>query len=262
MRPRPLAVAVLCGSALSTGQGAYAQEAPIPPDTLQPVLEGHALRVTSGASVTVVELGCEGRASLRTQNKVFVACGSDGVVEIDISNPLDPRRTGWMPVEGDATALFLRDGRVWVEIAHVDARPVLLGAVPTSAPTPMGPSPPIASPAAAALGPAAPAASPKPSLMAPPRRSGLWEISALAGALINLGPVAGGATGWPSTWRVLLSPRTTNSNLAPSSRVFRCRSRVASCWSPAEVEATWACSSAIWEPGPSCKVTAAPTPSR
>lgn len=38
----------------------------------------------------------------------------------------------------------------------------------------------------------------KPGLLAPPRRGELWEVAALAGAYINLGPTSGGVTGWAS----------------------------------------------------------------
>jgi hypothetical protein len=206
---------MLCGSALSAGQRAHAQDAPIPSDALQPVLEGHNLRVTSGGSVTVVDLGCEGRTSLRTQNKLFVACGADGVVEVDLSNPLAPRRTGWMPVEGDATGLFLRDGRVWVELARVDARPVRIGALGlATASIAVGPPPPIPSVPVENLAPAGTAQA-KPSLMAPPRRGGLWEISALAGAFLNLGPFAGGATGWASVVYRFDVPIVVRAELSP-----------------------------------------------
>jgi hypothetical protein len=216
MRPRPFAVAVLCGSALSSVTvRAYAQDGPAPAGPLWLAVEGRTLRVASGRSVAVVDLGCEGRTSLRTENKLFVACG-DGVVEVDLSSPLAPRRIGSMSVDGEATGLFVRDGRVWVEIAHVDAQPVRTSAaVPiVISATSEGPPPVAPSPTGDETEPASPAP-PKPSLMAPPRRGGLWELSALAGAFINLGPVAGGAMGWASATYRFEAPIVVRAELSP-----------------------------------------------
>ncbi len=213
MRVRPLLVVAPPLVAFLVSQRAHAQDTPAPPETL--VLEGHDLRVSSGASVVVVDLGCEGRTSLRSENKLFVTCGADGVVEVDLSSPLAPTRSGWMRVDGDATGLFLRDGRVWVEIAHVDAQPVLIG---TSLPTLS--SRPETAPTVLASSPAEdeaatePAPS-KPSLMAPPRRGGLWEVSAMAGAFVNFGPVAGGATAWASVVYRFDVPIVVRAELAP-----------------------------------------------
>jgi hypothetical protein len=216
MRNYAFSVAVLCMLAFSGGERASAQQAPAQPDALPFVLDGHNVRVTSGASVAVVDLGCEGRTSLRMENKLFVTCGADGVVEIDLSNPLAPQRTGWMPVDGDATGLFLRDGRVWVEIAHVDARPLITKTpLPASmTPTTEAPPRPIASATARAVAPAVPTP-PKPSLIAPPRHGGIWELSAMAGAFINLGPVSGGATGWASVVYRFDVPIVVRAELAP-----------------------------------------------
>jgi|HubBroStandDraft_1064217.scaffolds.fasta_scaffold00577_17 hypothetical protein len=213
MRVRPLLLVASPLVAVLVSQRALAQDAPAPPDTL--VLEGHDLRVSSGASGVVVDLGCEGRTSLRSENKLFVTCGADGVVEVDLSNPLAPRRSGWMRVDGDATGLFLRNGRVWVEIAHVDAHPVVLRtSVPTIPSRTERASPVIPSPPAVDVAPIEPAPS-KPSLMAPPRRGGLWEVSVMAGAFINFGPVAGGATGWASVVYRFDAPIVVRAELAP-----------------------------------------------
>jgi hypothetical protein len=223
MRVLPLLVVAMPLAAISLGEIARAQDGPAPPDPFvhapaapDPfVLEGQNLRVASGGSVVVLDLGCEGRTSLRLENKVFVTCGADGVVEVDLSNPLAPRRSGWMRVDGDATGLFLRDGRVWVEIAHVDAQPVLIRASVSA----LGPRmdkapPPSPSPPEEEAESAEPTPS-KRSLMAPPRRGGLWELSAMAGAFINLGPVAGGATGWASVVYRFDVPIVVRAELAP-----------------------------------------------
>jgi hypothetical protein len=206
--------AVLDVLVLTAGQVGYAQEAAGPPPAFQHVLEGRNMRITAGSSVAVVEVGCEGRASLQAGNKVFVACGADGVVEVDLTNPLAPRRGGRMAVDGDATGLFLRDGRVWVEVAHVDARPVRTEAPGAAAPAMSGaPASTVAEPArevAPAVG-----SLPKPSLVAPPRRGGLWELSAMAGAFVNLGPLGGGGMGWASAVYRFEAPIVVRAELAP-----------------------------------------------
>lgn len=209
---RPFLVAALSAAALSVCPGAFAQD-PVPaPDT--PLIEGRNLRVASGASVVVLDLGCEGRTSLRSEDKLFVTCGTDGVVEVDLSNPLAPRRLGAMHVDGDAKNLFLRDGRVWVEVAHIDARPFVARSVPTTTGSMAGSPPVVAHPYAERAAPAEPEAT-MPSLMAPLRRGGLWELSAIAGAYINLGPVAGGATGWASVVYRFDAPIVVRAELSP-----------------------------------------------
>jgi hypothetical protein len=211
-RGRPLRVAALSASALWVGQPVFAQ-APVVQDPT-PVIDGRNLRVTSGASVVVLDLGCEGRASLRSEDNLFVACGADGVVEVDLSNPMAPKRVGGMHVDGDATDLFLRGGRVWVEVAHLDARPVITISPLTTVNT-AGSRSPAPAPAAEHAAPPEPEPT-RPNLMAPPRRGGLWEISAMAGAYINLGPVAGGATGWASVVYRFAAPIVVLAELSPS----------------------------------------------
>jgi hypothetical protein len=112
-----------------------------------------------------------------------------------------------MPTRGEATGLFFHDGRVWVDLARVEAEPVRTTtagvAPPVGVPGLARLPPPATAPAAGSA--AAPATSletteppppPRPSLLAPPRRGELWELSALMGGYINLGAVAGGITGF------------------------------------------------------------------
>jgi hypothetical protein len=195
------------------GRPARAADAPAAPSDVQvaaapsghaaDAIEGHNLRIKETGAV--VDVGCEGRATLRLGNKVYVACGADGVVEIDVSSPQAPRRAGQMSVGGEATALFERDGRVWVEIAHVEARPVSTEAAPS--PTPVAPPPIVEAPAAAPS---------RPNLIAPPRRTGLWELSASLGAFVNIGPLGGGAVGGASAVYRFEAPVVVRAEAAPA----------------------------------------------
>ncbi len=214
MGGRRVVRALVCGWVITAGRLAHAQDAPTPPSAPQHVLEGRNVRVTSGSSVAVVDLGCEGRASLEAGNKLFVACGVEGVVEVDLTNPLAPRRTGHMSVDGEATGLFLRDGRVWVEVAHVDARPVRTDA-PVYAVQAAAGGPQSTLPEVTPNAPPADAAPQKQSLIAPPRRGAIWELSAMAGAFVNLGPLGGGGMGWVSAVYRFDAPIVVRAELAP-----------------------------------------------
>jgi hypothetical protein len=216
MRKTHLALAVLVAVPLVAARRAGADEPPLPPPSssappapppARPVVEGRILHLPSAPPFDV---GCEGRAVAQQGDRVFVACGADGVVEIDASNPQALRRSGRMPLDsGEATGLFVRDGRVWVEIAHVVARPVRIqqdaAEAPAPAPAPREPEPPAS-------------AEPHPthaSLLAPPRHGGLWELSATAGGFVNLGPVGGGGFGSASAVYRLDLPIVIRAEVSP-----------------------------------------------
>jgi len=194
--------------------------APAPPTTWAPSsgivdlhLDGRVLRVRVGPSEAILDLGCTGRSTLQSGDRAFVACGADGVIEVDLANPLAPRRAGAMPVDGEATALFLRDGRVWVEIAHYFARPVRTDGVVDvpgrRAVAALQPGDALAGGPPTVVEPA------RPSMMAPPRIGGLWELSAEAGAFVNLGPSSGGVVGWASAVYRFDLPIVVRLELAP-----------------------------------------------
>jgi hypothetical protein len=192
---------------------------PVPPTTWAPSsgielrLDGRVLRVRVGPSEAILDLGCTGRSTLQSGDRAFIACGADGVVEVDLANPLAPRRAGAMPVDGEATALFLRDGRVWVEIAHYFARPVRTDGV-VAAPGRRAVAA-LQSGDAPAGGPPTVVERATPSIMAPPRRGDLWELSAEAGAFVNLGPSSGGVVGWASAVYRFDLPIVVRLELAP-----------------------------------------------
>jgi hypothetical protein len=204
-------VLLACVVAAAPAKG-QAQEEIAPSTTELPTtFDGHFLHVGLGSAAAIVDLGCEGRSALRVGTKLFVACGVDGVVELDVSNPRLPRRSGTMPVDGDATGLFLRDGRAWVVVAHVDARPVNVPRSP-SAPS-QAPAPPLADAQSAPNN--TPEEESAPSIVAPPRRGDLWEISLLASGFLALGQLGGGMLNAASVVYRFKLPLVVRAEFAP-----------------------------------------------
>lgn len=228
---RVCAFALLCAAGTGVAGRAYAQDEPETWAGPEYTFEGHILRITRGSSHTVIDIGCAGRSALPVGTSLLVACGTAGVVEVDLSDPLSPRRVGTMPVDGDATGLFLHDGTAWVEIAHVDARPVSIETLgPGAAPTTPGPAPqreagapkrPIVTFRRRAPAPAQedrPASDlPKesPSIVAPPRRGDLWEVSFLTGAFVAFGTLGVGQLGSASVAYRFESPIVLRAAIAP-----------------------------------------------
>jgi hypothetical protein len=192
---RALAVALLGVAATGVGRQAHAQDAPEGSPEPEYTFVGSRVQIVAGGSTSVVDLGCQGRAALRTGAKLLVACGTAGVVQIDLADRTSPHRDGAMQVDGEATALFLRDGRVWVEISHVDARPLRIEAQPVSATATVAPTPEsdVTPSREAAAPPEVPRES--PSLMAPPRRTHIWELSLETSAFITIGALGVGVLG-------------------------------------------------------------------
>ncbi|HXN31622.1 MAG TPA: hypothetical protein VN894_07170 [Polyangiaceae bacterium] len=210
---RVFTFALFCAAATGVGGRVYAQEAREAVPEPEYTLEDRVLRITQGGSSSTVDLGCVGRSAMRTGAKLFVACGAAGVVELDLSDPLAPRRDGTMPVDGNATSLFLHDGLPWVEVAHVDARPVRIGAggpgaLPAQTIFVATPSP------ARAAAPASPAKEPE-SIVAPTRRGGLWELSLLTSAFVAFGSLGVGQLGSASVAYRFESPIVLRAEIAP-----------------------------------------------
>jgi hypothetical protein len=189
---RKFPFAMLCAAFTAIGGRVEAQDARDVAAEPDYALDGHLLRITRGPTGAVIDLGCVGRAALRTGAQLLVACGAAGVVEFDLADPLAPRREGTMPVDGEATGLFVRDGLAWVEIAHVDARPVSIGgssAVPAQA---------RYAPFTEAARPPAVAANKEKepeSVVAPPRRGNIWELSLSTSAFVAFGSLGVGQLG-------------------------------------------------------------------
>ena len=190
----------------------YAQEESATSTTELPAtFDGRLMHIGLGSAAAIVDLGCEGRSALRVGTRLFVACGVDGVVMLDVSNPHSPRRSGTMPVDGDATGLFLRNGRVWVAVAHVDARPVNIAREP-SAPS-QAPAPSLAYAESAPND--IPEEAPAPSIVAPKRRGDLWEISLLASGFLAFGQFGGGMLNAASVVYRFKLPLVVRAELAP-----------------------------------------------
>lgn len=145
-------VSLMALTALHLGAPARAAE-PAPP-TLE--LRGRTLVVQPAAGPeSVLDLGCDPLGMMPHGDRVHVACGADGAVEVALGPPLAvvARRT----YEGAVTGHFLLEGAVWVRLARVEARPLIAGgALPAPGPGaitgPVAPAvtPPLPTPSASA----------------------------------------------------------------------------------------------------------------
>jgi hypothetical protein len=232
--PHLIAFAMISLAMLSGTAIAYAQEPQDASNEPQYAVEGQSLRITRVGSSTVVDLGCEGRSLLRAGTKLLVSCGKAGVVEFDLTDPLSPRRDGTMRVDGDAGGLFLHDGEVWVDVSHVDARPVRIGTesiasegsrvdAPASShrsrryisPVRQTNSAPDDVPQTSSVKPDSDSAEESPSIVAPPRKGNLWEMSLLMGAFVTMGSLGAGTLGSASVSYTFEPPIVVRAEVAP-----------------------------------------------
>jgi len=144
-----------------------------------PPSSGRVLKVPVGDKTVDVALGCEGRAILKVGSRAYIACGEDGIVIVELEGEAGPRVGARIPTSGDAVGLFVRNGRVWVELAKIEAMPV--GAARGVSDTPSGPV--MAGSSAAGANPepiqdaaARPPSGSVPSLVAPKRVGDLFEL--------------------------------------------------------------------------------------
>lgn len=80
-----------------------------------------------------VPLGCRGRALLKRADRLYVACGGQGVVVLRIQDPATPKVLSRQASLGEAVGFFIQDGRVWVKIARLEAHPLGSEASPAAA---------------------------------------------------------------------------------------------------------------------------------
>ncbi len=213
----------------AAGSQAPAQVAPLSPNATAPAalpavadgakttlsLVGRKLVVASEGRTVELDLGCEGRSVVRAGVRAYVACGSDGVVVVDLEGPRAPALAGRLPVEGEAVGLFVHRKQPWVEIARLEARP-LAGALmeaPTGAPS--GRASDSRPSSLRVDGDAVQSSDTRPSRVAPPRVGGVTELS-LGGLLfLTVGDLGVGGIGKAALVHRFGAPFAIRADLAP-----------------------------------------------
>lgn len=147
------------------------------------VAKGPVLRIPRGSEVREVALGCEGRAVLVVESRVYVACGDDGVAVVGLEP--EPVLLGRIPTDGEAAGLFARAGKPWVELTRTEARP--LGALRAQGPLPPSVHAPSGGQAARTPEPAE-----RPKLIAPSRVGDVTELSLGGAAFLTVGDLGVG----------------------------------------------------------------------
>jgi hypothetical protein len=201
----------LIATALGTATPARA-EAPEP--LVEYAITPNGIRVTVQGNGRDMPLpDCEPKAITRDGARVYVACGASGVLLLDATNPQAPALSMRVPTDGDAVAFHTINGKVWVELAHIDARPIdplVHNARATAAVEAEGPA--RAMPAQAQ--PATPLPV-RPSLVAPPRQTGIWELGLGTHLFLPIGNIGFGALGNASVAYRLDIPLALHAELAP-----------------------------------------------
>jgi hypothetical protein len=174
------------------------------------------LRITEGGTARDVPLpDCEPRALAREGAQVYVACGPSGLLLLDATDPRKPTVAARVPTDGDAVGLHLVDGKVWVQIAYVEARPaatLLRAARPAQVPGAPLPSRPAGLEPAAEQGTAPARGRP---LVAPPRLGNLWEIDVGTHAFLPIGNIGFGLLGAAGAAYRFEAPVAIYADLAP-----------------------------------------------
>lgn len=148
------------------------------------VARGPVLRIPRGAEVREVALGCEGRAVLVVESRVYVACGDDGVAVVGLEP--EPVLLGRIPTDGEAAGLFARAGKPWVELIRTEARP--LGALRGQGPF----LPPSVHAPSGGQATRTPEPAERPKLVAPPRVGDVTELSLGGAAFLTVGDLGVG----------------------------------------------------------------------
>jgi hypothetical protein len=153
---------------------------------------------------------CEPKAIARDGARVYVACGASGVLVLDATTPQAPVVSSRIPTEGDAVAFHTDSGKIWVELMHLEARPVdaLARAARTTLERP-GPALPAPAAGSAPLGQA------PSSLLSPPRQTGIWELQVDTHLFLPLGNIGFGALNSASVGYRLDVPIAIYADLSP-----------------------------------------------
>ena len=181
---------LLMASLFFCTSGVWAQGAP-PTYTLS---GANLVITTPGVQPSQVALGCNGLKLLQYGQRLYVACGEQGIVILSLSVPGAPVVTSRRSVNGVAMGFFVQEGQVWVKIARLEARPVgraIAGVIGTRAPAPgADPEEPgvrrLPAPRSAPRKPA-PAAAPQKPVRRAAQRTGRVIKVGLGEVLINLG---------------------------------------------------------------------------
>lgn len=177
-------------------------------------LVGQKLVVASEGRTVELDLGCEGRSVVRAGARAYVACGSEGVVVVDLEGPRAPALAGRLPVEGEAVGLFVHRKQPWVEIARLEARPLAgsLMEAPTGAPSGRASGRPSS---LRVEEEAVQSSDPRPSRVAPPRVGGVTELS-LGGLLfLTVGDLGVGGIGKAALVHRFGAPFALRADVAP-----------------------------------------------
>jgi hypothetical protein len=173
-------------------------------------LAAGVVRTTSAAGVQELPIGCDGVALHREGARLYVACGARGVVVLSLANPAAPALEGRREFSGDVVALFSGGGRVWAQIARIEAQPIDAATDVQSAPAySENALPPVPTAPGGALTPPAYAEQARPlddeqaytaplsveappNLMMPDRIPNIWRIGAGADLFIPIGTIGVG----------------------------------------------------------------------
>jgi hypothetical protein len=184
-----------------------------PASSAEYTLTENSLTIKTSAGTRDVPLpDCEPKGVERGGSRLYVACGASGILVLDAVDPAAPVVRGRIPTDGDAVGVHAANGKVWVEIAHVEARSVDTlaraahagaGASGTAA------APPPTTPEAAAAQDA------RPSLLAPPRRTDITELAADARVFLPIGNLGFGALSSLSVTHRFDAPVAIHGELSP-----------------------------------------------
>lgn len=72
----------------------------------------------------VLELGCSGTHAAVAGDALFVACDGGVLLVYDLRGPSGPELESRRTLDGEVQGFFVRGGRVWVEVARLEAHPV------------------------------------------------------------------------------------------------------------------------------------------
>ncbi len=120
-----LPLTLVSATLLALAVPAHAQDASTGDDGSRFTLSGTQLvSEHDGRARVSLELGCNGIALRVHRARVFVACGRDGLVVVDVASAATPVLVERRQVEGEAVGLFVLDDRVWVQLTRTEARPI------------------------------------------------------------------------------------------------------------------------------------------